>query len=630
MMAASSSSKSSSSSSSSWMAMAAATATGIMVGITVTVICKNRLDNHATNNINNNLHRPPRHHAKQNRGMLPQPQNQHQDPSSSSSPSSSKPSSLPRFPLELRQEQLSRHTLFFGPDGMKRLQKARICVVGAGGVGSHTVCSLIRAGIGYVRVIDFDQVSLSSLNRHACATLAHVGTPKTTCLVEYAQQLCPDSQYLVVEGRCDMYTAETSAQLLDLTAVVASQEQQSSSTSSPTPTPKWDWIVDAIDDVPTKAHLIYTAWKMGVRVVSCMGAGGKADFTRLHVSDLQSASRDPLASKLRQCLKKQILQPQQPQQQQQQGDNNKTNNNNNNVEELFQNAEQLAIVFSSEKVVQKLADLTPEQKDTKSSLAASTRTDGQGSSSSGSGGVADEYGAVPGMRIRVLPVLGTLPAIMGQSLAAWVLTELAEQPFQPVTGERVGRNVRNKLIQKLQTREDRFLRRMLEQHNITDPKRVEQYKKDGGFLQWPLSSSSAFHQNQNQIQQEKTDEHDDKVWIGPLQIDADDVEYLMEVWRNRCAVTGARLGTVLELVRWDEGRLSTCDNLILLSQHAKQAWDQTTADAKATTTTPATHPSGDDNKPSDGQLPIGRRGLDPQVRRKIEARLATCRVDSRA
>ena len=55
------------------------------------------------------------------------------------------------------------------------------------------------------------------------------------------------------------------------------------------PSGQWDVVIDAIDDVPTKAELIAHFAKRGVRVISCMGAGGKGDPTRVHVSDLRSA-----------------------------------------------------------------------------------------------------------------------------------------------------------------------------------------------------------------------------------------------------------------------------------------------------------------------------------------------------
>ena len=50
------------------------------------------------------------------------------------------------------------------------------------GVGSHAAHLLLRSGVGRLRLIDFDQVTLSSLNRHATATRQDVGLPKATCL----------------------------------------------------------------------------------------------------------------------------------------------------------------------------------------------------------------------------------------------------------------------------------------------------------------------------------------------------------------------------------------------------------------------------------------------------------------
>ncbi|KAI2493519.1 ThiF family [Fragilaria crotonensis] len=243
---------------------------------------------------------------------------------------------------------------------MERLRGAKIVVVGLGGVGSHAAHMLARSGVGHLRMIDFDQVSLSSLNRHACATLADVGTPKASCMKRFCERLCPDPEYLVLEDIVQMYTAETGPQLLD--------------------GHDWDLVIDAIDDIPTKAALLAQCMKLNVRVISCMGAGGKSDVTRLHISDLRTASRDPLASKLRQSIKRLLH-----------GDTS-----------YMDDMEKLTVVYSSEKTVVKLADFTDEQKE-------------QG---------VHQFGAVDGMRIRIIPVLGTMPAVMGQTLAATALCEL--------------------------------------------------------------------------------------------------------------------------------------------------------------------------------------------------------------
>lgn len=70
---------------------------------------------------------------------------------------------------------------FFGEESFAtRVRPAFVVVVGLGGVGSHAAHMLARSGVGRLRVIDFDQVTLSSLNRHAVATLADVGLPKVS------------------------------------------------------------------------------------------------------------------------------------------------------------------------------------------------------------------------------------------------------------------------------------------------------------------------------------------------------------------------------------------------------------------------------------------------------------------
>jgi tRNA A37 threonylcarbamoyladenosine dehydratase len=415
------------------------------------------------------------------------------------------------MPADLRAEQISRHTLYFGEHGMAKLKDAKICLVGVGGVGSHAACSLARSGLGYLRVVDFDQVSLSSLNRHACARLCDVGRSKVAVLTEFLQQVCPDPTHLQLEACNEMYTAATGGRLLE-----------TGDDDKP-----WTLVVDAIDDIPTKARLIADCLQRKIRVISCMGAGGKADVTRLHISDLRGANKDPLATKLRQSLKKII---------------------SDDVDATYlDDMDRLAIVYSSEKTVVGLADFTDEQKE-------------QG---------VHQFGAVDGMRIRIIPVLSTMPAVMGQALAALALTELGGKALQPVVGERVGRNTRNKMLQKLKTRESRF---------------AKQFVDAPGYDKIPELGGSI---------------GPDQVFVGPIWIDECDVEYLLEIWRNRCAVTGARLGTVLQIVRWDTKKPGTCDNLVILSTNILQAFEKT-----------------------------GPDGVDPFMRGRIEERLATCKIDS--
>jgi tRNA A37 threonylcarbamoyladenosine dehydratase len=278
------------------------------------------------------------------------------------------------IPPEMRSEQLSRNELYFGQDGMKSIVNSSILIVGLGGVGSHTAHMLARAGVSYIRLVDFDQVTLSSLNRHACATLEDVGIPKVTCLKNFLRKICGDC--CEIDARVQMYTGDKS--------------KDGDMMDCPKDRGDWDVIIDAIDDVPTKAQLVAHCVRKKIRVISCMGAGGKSDMTRLHISDLRTASRDPLASKLRQVLKRTLK-----------------NDESVKDQSYLSDVDKVAVMYSSEKVVCKLADFTEKQKEE---------------------GV-HKFGAVDNMRIRVIPVLGTMPAIMGQSLAAMALCEIGGKPF---------------------------------------------------------------------------------------------------------------------------------------------------------------------------------------------------------
>jgi tRNA A37 threonylcarbamoyladenosine dehydratase len=421
-----------------------------------------------------------------------------QSKKSSSSSSSNATTAPATIPQHLREEQLSRHALYFGD--MTPIRSAKVCVVGLGGVGSHTAIMLARGGVEFLRLIDFDQVTLSSLNRHACATLQDVGIPKVQCV----QATCHALGVPHVDARVEMYTAANGPTLLEIGDDDTTNDK-----------PKWDLVIDCIDDVPTKAALLAHCLGNGIRVLACMGAGGKSDMTRLHISDLRTAAKDPLASKLRQTLKKQMKD---------------VEHNDTYLDDM----DQLTIIYSSEKPVVKLADFTDEQKQERDK---------------------NQFGAVDGMRVRVLPVLGPMPAIMGQSLAAIALCELGKKPIeQPVTGERIGRNVRNKMYQHFQNREKRIAtgQLVLKDEPVLTP--------------------------------------------GTLEIASDDVDYLMGVWRNRCAVTGARLGTVLSLARWDMSKPATSDNLVLMSTHALKAYDEK-----------------------------GRSNIPVDVQKRIEERLAMCR-----
>lgn len=79
-----------------------------------------------------------------------------------------------------------------GESGQARLSAARVTVVGAGGVKSPLLYYLAAAGVGRIRVVDFDRVELSNLNRQILYTTADVGRYKAEAAAERLHALNPE------------------------------------------------------------------------------------------------------------------------------------------------------------------------------------------------------------------------------------------------------------------------------------------------------------------------------------------------------------------------------------------------------------------------------------------------------
>jgi FlaA1/EpsC-like NDP-sugar epimerase len=115
------------------------------------------------------------------------------------------------FEESLIHEQLSRNIAFLGKDNVEKIRKSFVIVVGAGGVGSWAALMLLRSGVERIRIIDFDQVTLSSLNRHAVATQADVGTPKVKAIQKHFKQIMPQAN---VDARIELFSMANADELL--------------------------------------------------------------------------------------------------------------------------------------------------------------------------------------------------------------------------------------------------------------------------------------------------------------------------------------------------------------------------------------------------------------------------------
>ncbi|XP_058766780.1 tRNA threonylcarbamoyladenosine dehydratase-like isoform X2 [Vicia villosa] len=252
---------------------------------------------------------------------------------------------------EIVSEHLSRNIQFFGFESQQKVSASYVVVVGLGGVGSHAASMLLRTGIGKLLLVDFDQVSLSSLNRHAVATRADVGTSKAQCLKEHFLSIFPECQ---IDAKVLLYDSSTEEEILS---------------GNP------DYVLDCIDNIDTKVALLAACVRRGLKVISATGAGARADPTRIRIADLRESTNDPLSRSVRHRLKKEY-----------------------GIEGG------ITVVFSLEKPKVKLLPFKAP---------------------SGEEENPSDYQVVPGFRVRIIPVLGTIPAIFGQIMASYTLTNLA-------------------------------------------------------------------------------------------------------------------------------------------------------------------------------------------------------------
>lgn len=166
--------------------------------------------------------------------------------------------------------------------GFERLQDAHVMVFGVGGVGGYAAEGLARSGIGRLTLVDYDVVCATNLNRQIQALTTNVGKPKVDALAERIASINPQCKVRAVTA---FYEAARADELLPLD-------------DPPT------FVVDAIDHVTAKLHLLDRCMKNGIAVVSSMGAAGKLDPTQVRVADLYETHTDPLARAVRKALRK--------------------------------------------------------------------------------------------------------------------------------------------------------------------------------------------------------------------------------------------------------------------------------------------------------------------------------------
>lgn len=175
--------------------------------------------------------------------------------------------------------RFDRTARLLGDAGIERLAASTVTVFGVGGVGSAAAEALVRSGVGRVILVDYDRICVTNVNRQVHAMKGTLGKSKVEVMAERLRLVNPDA---TIEARADFYCAETSARLL---------------------VPEPDVVIDAIDNVAAKMHLIATCVKDKLRCVSSMGAAARLDPTLVRIADLSETRVDPFAREIRRNLR---------------------------------------------------------------------------------------------------------------------------------------------------------------------------------------------------------------------------------------------------------------------------------------------------------------------------------------
>jgi tRNA A37 threonylcarbamoyladenosine dehydratase len=166
-----------------------------------------------------------------------------------------------------------------GEETMKQIGKVRIILFGVGGVGSWCAEGLIRMGVRQLTIVDADRVCETNINRQLMATTKTIGELKVEALKTRLLDINPEADITAIAG---VYNEDTSASFrLDT----------------------YDYIIDAIDSLKYKVHLIRTAARTKAKLYSSMGAALKMDPTRIKVAEFWKVKGCPLAAALRRKMK---------------------------------------------------------------------------------------------------------------------------------------------------------------------------------------------------------------------------------------------------------------------------------------------------------------------------------------
>ena len=174
----------------------------------------------------------------------------------------------------------TRTKLLLEDEAINKLSKAKILVIGLGGVGAYAAEMLCRAGIGNLHIIDNDTISASNINRQLLALKSSIGKSKVQLMKARLLDINPELKLKTEEV---YITYDILNDILDK---------------------DYDYIIDAIDTIAPKIGILEYAINTNIPIISSMGSGGKTNPALIQIADFSETYNDRLARAIRKRLHK--------------------------------------------------------------------------------------------------------------------------------------------------------------------------------------------------------------------------------------------------------------------------------------------------------------------------------------
>lgn len=187
----------------------------------------------------------------------------------------------------LQEKRFHRTQLLLGEKKLSLLKNSFVVIVGLGAVGGYALEAIARSGVQQIRVVDFDTIEESNINRQILATNETIGRYKSQLALERIKSINPFSNV----DKLDLFL---DASTIDAVLAPAFGFKKPS------------LVIDAIDCVSSKILLLKESIKREIPIFSSMGAALRTQTDRIKTADLMQTHGCGLAKEIRKAIRKEL------------------------------------------------------------------------------------------------------------------------------------------------------------------------------------------------------------------------------------------------------------------------------------------------------------------------------------